>query len=185
MASFRSPSPRGPDSSPARRSHAPFLSLKAALLVAAAPPCSATASRRATHPWDPMLGYSTNFICRLYRVNGHFHARNFPALRHLFFFLTTFACSFLPGSQFTMAQQAPRTPARGGVAELSSVGPQRHEGSLFIADDNVDLRYGTQRLRADHAEYNDQTNQAYVRGHVQYDHENEHLEADEAHYNVG
>src|SRR5207248_2771416 len=33
-------------------------------------------------------------------------------------------------------------------------------------------------------EYNDQTNEAYARGHVQYDHENEHLEGDEARYNV-
>jgi len=40
-------------------------------------------------------------------------------------------------------------------------------------------------LRADHIEYNDQTTEAFARGHVQYDFENQHLEADEAHYNVG
>jgi len=54
-----------------------------------------------------------------------------------------------------------------------------------MADDSVDLRYGDQRLRADHLEYNEQTNEAHAKGHVQYDYDNEHLEGDEAHYNVG
>ncbi len=55
---------------------------------------------------------------------------------------------------------------------------------MTIADGAVDIRYAGQRLRADHVEYNDQTNEALARGHVQFDYENEHLEADEAHYNV-
>jgi LPS-assembly protein len=33
-------------------------------------------------------------------------------------------------------------------------------------------------------EYNDQTSEAFARGHVQYDYQNQHLEADEAHFNV-
>jgi len=129
-----------------------------------------------------MLGYLTNFTSRLFSVNGHFHARNISALQHRL--LTAFFSFFALAAQNTAAQQ-PSRPPKGGVAELSSAGPQRRQGSLFIADDSVDLRYGTQRLRADHVEYNDQTNEAYARGHVQYDHENEHLEGDEAHYNVG
>ncbi len=48
----------------------------------------------------------------------------------------------------------------------------------------MDLRYGNERLRADHVEYNDQTNEGLARGHVQFDYENQHLEAEEAHYNV-
>jgi len=82
------------------------------------------------------------------------------------------------------AQQVRPPAIQGGVAELSSAGPQRREGNLFIADDNVDIRYGEQRLRADHMEYNDQTSEAFARGHVHYDYQNEHLEADEAHFNV-
>jgi LPS-assembly protein len=88
-------------------------------------------------------------------------------------------CSFGFG-----AQQTRPHPAKGEVAELSAEGPQRHEGNLFIADKNVDIRYAGQRLRADHIEYNDQTSEAVARGHIQYDFENQHLEADEAHYNV-
>jgi len=83
------------------------------------------------------------------------------------------------------AQQVRPPTTKGGVAELSAKGPQRRQGNLFIADDDVDIRYAGQRLRADHIEYNDQTTEALARGHVQYDFDNQHLEADEAHYNVG
>ena len=82
------------------------------------------------------------------------------------------------------AQQIPKPSPKGGVAELSSTGAQRRQGELTIADGDVDIHYGGQRLRADHVEYNDQTNEAMARGHVQFDYENQHLEADEAHYNV-
>jgi LPS-assembly protein len=85
----------------------------------------------------------------------------------------------------TKAAQQARLPIKtGGVAELSSSGPQTRRGDLFIADGDVDIRYGDSRLRADHAEYNDKTSEAFARGHVQFDYENQHVEADEAHYNV-
>jgi LPS-assembly protein len=91
----------------------------------------------------------------------------------------------LGGVACAAPQQVRPPAAKGGVAELSAKGPQRHEGNLFIADDDVDIHYAGQRLRADHIEYNEETNEALARGHVQYDFENQHLEADEAHYNVG
>jgi LPS-assembly protein len=91
----------------------------------------------------------------------------------------------LSGVACAAPQQVRPPAAKGGVAELSAKGPQRHEGNLFIADDDVDIHYAGQRLRADHIEYNEETNEAFARGHVQYDFENQHLEADEAHYNVG
>jgi LPS-assembly protein len=130
-----------------------------------------------------MLGYPTNFFGRFDSVNVHFHARSFSAVRYFLFFI---ACLWLQliDSRVTSAQQIRKPPAKGGIAELSSAGPQRRQGSVFMADDSVDLRYGEQRLRADHLEYNEQTNEAYARGHVQYDYENEHLEGEEAHYNV-
>ena len=83
------------------------------------------------------------------------------------------------------AQQVRPPAAKGGVAELSATGPQRRQGNLFIADDDVDIHYAGQRLRADHIEYNDETTEAFARGHVRYDFENQRLEAEEAHYNVG
>ncbi len=81
------------------------------------------------------------------------------------------------------AQQVRLPSGKGQYAELSSDGPQTHKGEIFIADKNVDLQYAGMRLRADHVEYNDTTHDSLARGHVQFDFENEHLEADEAHYN--
>jgi LPS-assembly protein len=82
------------------------------------------------------------------------------------------------------AQQARLPFKTGGVAELSSSGPQSRQGDLYIADGDVDIRYGDSRLQADHVEYNEKTSEALARGHVQFDFENQHLDADEAHYNV-
>src|SRR5262245_23065831 len=81
------------------------------------------------------------------------------------------------------AQQVRLPSPHGQYAELSSEGPQKRQGDLFIADQNVDLQYGGMRLRADHLEYNDKTRDALARGHVQFDYENQHLEGDEARYN--
>ena len=81
------------------------------------------------------------------------------------------------------AQQVRLPSGKGQYAELSSDGPQTRKGDLFIADKNVDLQYATMRLRADHLEYNDTTHDSLAQGHVQFDYENEHLEADEAHFN--
>jgi len=107
--------------------------------------------------------------------------------RSNFFFPSTcsFFALFLAYTTPANAQQIRPPAAKGGIAELSAKGPQRRQGNLFIADDDVDIHYAGQRLRADHIEYNDQTTEALARGHVQYDFENQHLEADEAHYNVG
>src|ERR1700722_9735884 len=85
----------------------------------------------------------------------------------------------LPGQ----AQQVRLPSGKGQYAELSSDGPQTRKGELFVADKNVDLQYAQMRLRADHLEYNDTTHESLAQGHVQFDYENEHLEADEAHYN--
>jgi LPS-assembly protein len=81
------------------------------------------------------------------------------------------------------AQQVRLPSPHGQYAELSSEGPQKRQGDLFIADKNVDLQYAGMRLRADHLEYNDKTRDALARGHVQFDYENQHLEGDQARYN--
>ena len=84
----------------------------------------------------------------------------------------------------TRAQQIRLPSAKGGVAEISSSGPQKRQGDLYIADGDVDIRYGDSRLQADHVEYNEKTWEAAARGHVVYDYQTQHLEANEAHYNV-
>jgi len=72
----------------------------------------------------------------------------------------------------------------GSIAEITAKGAQRRVGSMYIADDDVDVTYGGMRLRADHVEYNDSTSQVIARGHIIFDFESQHLEADEANYNV-
>jgi LPS-assembly protein len=120
----------------------------------------------------------------MFRVNRHPRPRNFSALWLpivVMLCVVTLEAAF---ARMAAAQQIHGPSTKGGVAELSSTGPQRRQGELTIADGEVDIHYGGQRLRADHVEYNDQTNEAVARGHIQYDYENQHLEADEAHYNV-
>ncbi len=118
----------------------------------------------------------------MFSVNHRSHARNCAAPRSIFY-LTVLLLS-LAVARSTPAQQINKPTGKGGVAELSSTGPQKRQGDLTIADGGVDIHYGNQRLQADHVEYNEQTNEAYARGHVVFDYENQHLEGDEAHYNV-
>jgi LPS-assembly protein len=91
----------------------------------------------------------------------------------------------LLGSGECAAQQInlPKAPS-GGIAEISAKGPQRRQGDVFIADDDVDIHYGEMRLQADHVEYNSATYESLARGHVQFDFENQHLEADDAQLNI-
>jgi len=82
-------------------------------------------------------------------------------------------------------QQSPPARKSSEMAEITANGAQRKEGELYIADNDVDVHYHGMRLQADHVEYNNDTNLAVARGHVVYDYQNEHLEADEAQLNVG
>jgi LPS-assembly protein len=120
-------------------------------------------------------------------VNRHSGARNRPAPRSVFLLTALLPFWLLVavlGTRPTPAQQVRPPSGKGGVAELSSTGPQKRQGNLTLADGDVDIHYGNQRLQADHVQYNDESDEAIARGHVVYDYENEHLEADEAQYNV-
>ncbi|HKN75738.1 MAG TPA: LPS assembly protein LptD [Candidatus Acidoferrum sp.] len=150
--------------------------------MGALPPAALLSS--ATHPSSRMLGYPTVFIAQMFRVNGHFHARTMSALRYLLLFTPLLFSFFGPALPSCFAQQAPLHSGKAGNVEIWSRGPQQKRGDLFIADDDVDIHYGDQRLQADHVEYNQTTSESYARGHVRFDYNNEHLEADEAHYNV-
>src|ERR1051326_7483746 len=107
----------------------------------------AAVSRLATHVEHRVLRYRTRIQRRMVRATLHTSkqgsftlafAYRLDALCLLFLFLCSFAFA---------AQQTRPHPAKGEVAELSAEGPQRHEGNLFIADRNVDIRYAGQRLR--------------------------------------
>ena len=90
----------------------------------------------------------------------------------------------LPGIYLAQPAAAQEPPAKKEFAEITAGGPQHKEGDIYIADKDVDVHYRGMRLQADHVEYNSDTYEAMAKGHVVYDYQNEHMEADEAHLNV-
>ena len=82
------------------------------------------------------------------------------------------------------AQIQSRVPARGGVVVIWAKQPKLVRGDVVVFDGDVDLTYQEQRLRADHVEYNEVTYDVTAHGHVIFDHENQHMEADDAEFNV-
>lgn len=131
-----------------------------------------------------MLGYPTAFMACMFLVNRHFQSRYRAAALYPWF-IAIFLLAFAGSAKIQAAPQQTHVPFEsGGVAELSSSGPQTRRGDLYIADSDVDIHYGASHLRADHVEYNNKTSDSLARGHVQFDFENQHIEADEANYNV-
>ena len=114
------------------------------------------------------------------RVIAHLPISAPPARCCLSLLLFAFFAAGIPAS----AQQVRLTAPSGGIAEISSSGPQQRQGDLFIADGDVDITYSGMRLRSDHAQYNNTTSEAAVHGHVLFDFENQHLEGDDAVLNV-
>jgi len=79
-------------------------------------------------------------------------------------------------------QSSPSNPTATLTVEARA---QRWEGKDLFADGDVDLRYENWRLRSDHLTYNRETRLAVARGHVQFDFDAGHLEADQASLNLG
>lgn len=130
-----------------------------------------------------MLGYATVFIDRMLRVTRHPCAGTFSALRGPLFLTVLITALGSLHVGLAVAQQVRQPSGKGVVAELEAK-TQSRKGDLTTADGDVDIHYADTRLRADHVEYNDKTNEAVATGHVRLDYGNEHLEASEAHYNV-
>src|ERR1700730_3131088 len=129
-----------------------------------------------------VLGYPTVSTHCMLRINLHSRARTLSALRPLVF---PIALLLLPGSYAPLAgaQRVHLPSSKAGVADLESK-TQSRRGDITSADGDVDIHFGDMRLRADHVEYNSKTFEAVATGHVQLDYNNEHVDADEAHYNV-
>jgi LPS-assembly protein len=93
----------------------------------------------------------------------------------------------LASTRVLSAQGARPTPARpltgGGEATLEA-DQQREVGKIFYADGHVDVHYQNARLRADHAEYDSETQVVTARGHVQLDYLTQHVEAEDARYEL-
>jgi len=96
--------------------------------------------------------------------------------------LAILACGAATSGQ--SSQQAPlRLPTGGGEATLEA-DQQKQVGRISYADGHVDVRYQNARLRADHAEYNADTQVVLARGHVELDYLTQHVEADDARYEL-
>jgi LPS-assembly protein len=104
-------------------------------------------------------------------------------------FVLLFALALFFFSQGTSlhAQNAPSKPfaglTGGGEATLEA-DQQRAVGKIYYADGHVDVRYENARLRADHVEYDTETQVVTARGHVQLDYLTQHVEADDARYEL-
>src|SRR5580698_11441553 len=59
--------------------------------------------------------------------------------------------------------------ASGDQSASLEADQQRQVGRVYYADGHVDLLYDNTRLRADHVEYNEDTQVAKASGHVQLD----------------
>ncbi len=85
------------------------------------------------------------------------------------------------------AQAKPSKPLQGltsgGEATLEA-DQQRAVGKTYYADGNVDVLYQNARLRADHVEYDSENQVVIARGHVQLDYMTQHVEADDARYEL-
>jgi LPS-assembly protein len=97
----------------------------------------------------------------------------------LLFFLNT------PMAFGSSSQQVRVPAARGGRQGLVQLEAQqqRKQGNTFYADGDVDIHYGAMRLRADHAQYNSDTGEARLSGHLRYDTDTQSLEATDGVYN--
>jgi len=71
----------------------------------------------------------------------------------------------------------------GGEATLEA-DQQRQVGKIYYADGHVDVRYENARLRADHVEYDNEAQVVVARGNVQLDYLTQHVEADDARYEL-
>jgi LPS-assembly protein len=81
------------------------------------------------------------------------------------------------------ARAQSRLQAEQGVSQLEA-DQQRKVSQIYYADGNVQIRYRGATLRADHAEYHADTDQAIVSGHVQFDYGTQHIKAERAEYNL-
>ena len=85
------------------------------------------------------------------------------------------------GSRDALAQVS--IPTERGVIELWAE-TWRREGNIYYFDGDVEIRFENMRLRADHIELNATTKDATARRNVKFDFDVQHVEADEARYNL-
>jgi LPS-assembly protein len=126
------------------------------------------------------------------RLHARLFLRLIEPIRRVIILFSNSACRTLAVAFCFAFLAAPRSNAQqvrlpspsGAIAEISSSGPQSKKGDVYLAETDVDIHYGELRLRADHVEYNSVTSQASATGHVQFDYDNQHIEADDGELNI-
>src|SRR5450755_3698372 len=104
-----------------------------------------------------------------------------------FGFHAVLAAAFLLAASGAIAQTTSKTqlePLKPGGEATLTADQQRWVGKIYYGDGNVDVVYENARLHADHIEYNSETEVAVAHGHVQLDYMTQHLEADDATYEL-
>jgi LPS-assembly protein len=91
-----------------------------------------------------------------------------------------------PAKAAPVKADRPALPGAGSGDQTASLeaDQQRQVGHVYYADGHVDLLYDNTRLRADHVEYNEDTQVAKASGHVLLDYMTQHVEADDAEYEL-
>src|SRR5437899_924348 len=141
-------------------------------------------SARPTHPASCMLGLRIVFTDCMFPENWIAESPLCSPLRALLLGACLVLLLTAPLFGESAERQQARLPSgKGGIVNLSAV-TQSRRGDLFIADGDVDITYEGARLRADHLEFNEKTKEAVASGHVQFDYANQHLDGDQAAYNV-
>lgn len=109
---------------------------------------------------------------------------NSARLRRASTFVGALVFLFCAAAPIVCAQHQSRLAGRGGVVEIRADQPKLVTNDVAIFDGHVELKYQDQLLRADHIEYSEVTNDVTAHGHVILDHENQHIEADDAVFNI-
>jgi LPS-assembly protein len=83
------------------------------------------------------------------------------------------------------AQTNPQTAPPGSPMSMQlEADQQRKEGTRYIADGHVQMRYENKQIRADHGEYDNETGALQLAGHVQFDSDTQHIQAEQGRYDV-
>jgi len=97
-------------------------------------------------------------------------------------YFTLFTIILLTG--FTGLSHAQFENTGGSPIEIYSDGGTRFEGGLAVSTDNVVIFYGSSRMYADYAQYNPETKDVVLRGHVKIYQEKTVFTGESALYNL-
>ncbi len=130
------------------------------------------------------MGFFTDFFQRAAEAGFLGPCRRCIVSAALFGFLISLSPALFAQAPSKPAPRAASAPSGAGQEATLEADRQSQVGKVFYADGHVDVRYQDTRLRADHVEYNEETQVVIATGHVQLDYQMQHVEASDARYEV-